>query len=97
MATAPTTTTSTTDELVTAMTTMSATNASDDTDINNGKFQADSWLINDNEVVISYKSHEICKVSIYALYIGHQGHQRHQRHQDTISQYNIYIYTVRKC
>ena len=49
MATAPatTTSTSTTDELVTAMTTMSATNASDDTDINNGKCPADSWLIND--------------------------------------------------
>ena len=47
MATAPatTTSTSTTDELVAGMTTMSATNASDDTDINNGKCPADSWLI----------------------------------------------------
>ena len=47
MATAPatTTSTSTTDEIVTAMTIVSTTNASDDTSINDGKCQADSWLI----------------------------------------------------
>ena len=47
MATAPatTTSTSTTDEIVTAMTIVSATNTSDDTSINDGKCQADSWLI----------------------------------------------------
>ena len=47
MATAPatTTSTSTTDEIVTAMTIVSTTNTSDDTSINDGKCQADSWLI----------------------------------------------------